>query len=227
MLCLTAETDDKMTNSNHNIVSSFLPFPNILWWVYVNEADSLCFDGCEHFQKMSYRNRYYISGSNGMIQLSIPLEQGRNQRTVMKDVRISNDSNWQTQHWRTLVSVYRRSPFFEHYEPELQLLYETRYEFLCQFNMASINWVKKQIGARFEISETEAYLKEYENTIDLRTIRPGIEKKNTDDAIYYQVFADRIGFLRNLSIVDLLFSEGPAVKNWIKLNRTAILQWQG
>src|ERR1700744_1936394 len=109
------------------IISSFLPFPSIGWWALAAGCEVVCLDGKEHFEKMTDRNRYYIAGANGMIQLSIPLMKGRNQRTVMEDVQVSNQEHWQVQHWRTLVSVYKRSPYFDYYEPALQPLFEKVY----------------------------------------------------------------------------------------------------
>ncbi len=138
------------------LVSSFIPFPNISWWAMAHKATVL-FDGTEHFEKMTYRNKYFITGANGGIQLSVPLEQGREQRRPMNEVMIYNKERWQTQHWRTLVSVYKRTPFFEHYEPSLQTLFEKQYTSLTDFNLATIYWLKKQLHAVFEEQFAEVY----------------------------------------------------------------------
>lgn len=216
-----------MTDDKNMLISSFLPFPNVLWWAYASEFNTVCFDAHENFQKMSYRNRYYISGANGMIQLSIPLEQGRSQKTIIKDVKISNHERWQVQHWRTLVSVYKRSPYFEHYEQELYKMFEKPYNYLADFNADSIHWLKEQSGILFEEKKTGQYAKHYDGATDLReSLKPGIEKKQVNnEAHYHQVFADRTGFLPNLSLLDLLCSEGPHAKHWMKTNKTAILNW--
>src|SRR5580704_1002841 len=98
------------------IISPFFIFPNIGWWVKILNADIVALDGYEHFEKMTYRNRYRISGANNNILLSVPLVKGRNQHVQMKDVLIHNEEAWQIRHWRTLVSVYHRTPYFDHYE---------------------------------------------------------------------------------------------------------------
>ncbi len=170
-------------------------------------ADVVVLDKAEHFQKMSYRNRYRISGSNNPILLTVPLENGRDQRTAMGDVEIHNDAQWQQQHWRTLVSVYNRSPYFGHYEPGLKTLFERDFHLLTDFNKAALLWVSGQIKVKFEIKETDRYIKNYpEGFVDIR------QAKYPADAVpvYYQVFEDRVGFQPDLSILDLLFSEGPA-----------------
>lgn len=209
------------------IVSSIVPFPNIAWWLQVSGADKVLFDGAEHFEKMSYRNKYFIAGSNGSIQLSIPLESGREQRTPMNEVVIYNKEHWQTRHWRTLVSVYKRSPYFDHYEYELQPLFEQPYTSLTAFNMATIHWLKKQLHLQFEEAFTENYIKHYDAaTADLRDIKPGIERNPVQmPEPYYQMFADRNGFVPNLSMLDLLCTEGPHAMQWLRDNRSMVESW--
>ena len=176
---------------------------------------------------MSYRNRYYITGANGLIPLSIPLQQGREQRKRMAEVGISYAENWQVQHWRTLVSVYNRSPYFQHYEPSLQQLFEKKFELLYEFNLASVVWLINQLKADVEIKTTDVYRKEYENDVaDLRNLKPGAEKLPVKESEpYYQLFNERNGFIPNLSILDLLFSEGPYALQWLKNNAAIIDAW--
>lgn len=216
-----------MLNMSHIVVSSYIPFPNIYWWLQLQGADALLLDGGEHFEKMTYRNKYFITGSNGGIQLSIPLLQGREQRTPMLQVMIDNKQRWQVQHWRTLVSVYKRTPYFEHYEPALEKLYTQRFDSLIDFNLASIKWLHKELRTGFSISTTAIFQKEYASATDLRRMmKPGSEKQPLEGAEpYYQVFADRVGFLPNLSMLDLLFAEGSHALQWLKNNAVLINEW--
>lgn len=208
-----------------DVVSPFIPFPNIYWWLVATEAGAVCLDKAENFQKMSYRNRYYITGANGLIQLSIPLQQGREQRNRMDVTGISYNENWQVQHWRTLVSVYNRSPFFQHYEPSLQPLFEKKYDLLHEFNYASTEWLAQQLKADIKITVTDTYVREYENSRDVRGIKPGVEKKAIEEQPYYQLFNERNGFLPNLSMLDLLFAEGPHAMQWIRNNKELVNSW--
>lgn len=212
---------------SNTIVSSYIPFPNIGWWSLVQGAATLLLDGCEHFEKMTYRNKYFITGSNGGIQLSIPLQQGRDQRTPMQQVQIDNKQRWQVQHWRTLVSVYKRTPYFEHYEPSLEKLYTQSFDLLIDFNLASVKWLQKELHTGFTIAATDLFQKEYADATDLRRImKPGSEKKTIEGTEpYYQVFADRVGFLPNLSMLDLLFAEGPHALQWVKQHNALIKDW--
>lgn len=212
------------------MISPYIPFPNIYWWTIAAGMNEVCFDEAEHFVKMTYRNRYYISGSNGLVQLSIPLQHGRDQRTAMRDLSISTHERWQVQHWRTLFSVYNRSPFFEYYAPSLEELFLNKYQCLTDFNLATVRWLKEQLKFRFGITNAVEYVKQYENVFDMRVgFKPGVEKSiiNAGPA-YYQVFADRTGFLPNLSMLDLLFAEGPSAAVWLNNNKKEIIaNWGG
>ena len=197
------------------IVTPYFTFPCVNWWRHVVNADLVIFDACEHFEKMTNRNRYPVSGANNSILLSVPLINGRNQHVPMNNVLIHNEANWQIQHWRTLVSVYKRSPYFEYYEQSLQPFFETDYTSLIDFSRAGITWVKQQLNLKYKEQEATEYIKEYPAAItDLR----GKDIENEGLLKYYQVFEDRIGFLPDLSILDLLFSEGPLAANILRGN---------
>jgi hypothetical protein len=205
------------------VISAFQPFPPVHWWAAVADAGTVLFDRAEHFQKMSARNRYHIASANGPLTLSIPLEEGRDQRKAMSRIRICNKTNWQVQHWRTIISAYRRTPFFEYYEHSLAPLFGTRYELLTDYDLATVQWLKKQLKKDFEEQFAEVYVKNYpEAQYDLRgkTRFTGV----TDMPPYYQLFADRHGFLPGLSMLDLLFSEGPHAMQWIMQHRDALLR---
>lgn len=210
------------------IVSPLMPFPNIKWCLLISHTDKVIFDTAEHYEKMTYRNRYYITGANGLIQLTIPLAQGRNQRTAMKDVQIDNTENWQQQHWRTIKSVYGRSPFFEHYAMSLESLFSTVYESLTDFNKATVKWLKRELRFAYKEEYSDVYVSEYKDVKDLRKrVKPSIEKipVSEDEAIYYQMFKERNGFYKNLSILDLLFAEGPMAMQIIQGNTALINEW--
>ncbi|WP_126248889.1 WbqC family protein [Chitinophaga rhizosphaerae] len=185
-------------------------FPPINFYKTLIECEKVRFERMEHYQKVSFRNRCYIAGPNGMILLSVPLVKGKNQRTVMKDVRISNLEPWQQLHWKTLTSAYRRSPWFEYFEPELELLYEKEFEYLLDWNMACFEFANRALGFAPVVELTEVFEKDYNNDTAILDLRdkmvPGQVPENAIQ--YTQVFGERTGFLPNLSILDLLFCEG-------------------
>jgi WbqC-like protein family len=179
----------------------------------VAEADKVILDIGEHFEKMTGRNRYAISGANNPILLSVPIESGRNHHAAMRDVQVFNKDNWQLRHWRTLISVYKRTPFFEHYESSLSALYEHRYEKLADLNLAALQWAMRQLKLDMDIEVRPEYVKDAGEMMDLRDDRVFTNALPR----YYQIFEDRVGFLEDLSILDLLFSEGPASRGLLKL----------
>src|SRR4051794_13079496 len=67
------------------------------------------------FSKMSFRNRYVILGANGIQSLTIPVQGGREQKTSIKEVKIDLTTNWNTKHWKSILSAYSKAPYFEFY----------------------------------------------------------------------------------------------------------------
>jgi len=192
-----------------------LPFGNIEYWSLLSKATHVALDMAEHFEKRSFRNRYYIAAAHGIQCLSLPLLAGRNQRAAMQDVKISYAENWRQQHWRSLYSSYNRAPYFEYYKDELEDFFLQRYEQLTDFNLASFEWIKNQLGLSFETTYLTAYKKIYPDTHDIRNIKPN-DKNSNRFPHYYQVFEDRNGFTANLSVLDLLFNEGRYAAEYLK-----------
>ncbi len=107
--------------------------------------------------KMSFRNRCIILGAGGPVTLSIPLEEGRSQRRLTKDVRIANRYPWQSQQWKTIMSCYNRSPWFEFYRDELEALFQKQVDFLVDWNLACWEWTLKKLGMEVFTETTKAY----------------------------------------------------------------------
>ena len=190
-------------------------FPSFIFYIGLNGISYIIFDQYDCFIKMSFRNRTLIAGSNGMVTLSVPIEQGRNQKKPMRDIKISNRDKWQMQHWKSIVSCYNRSPWFEFYSDELVGLYGRPFTFLLDWNLTCFEWSIQKLGLKSEVSLSNGYYKNYppEEYIDWRG---KVLPKNYQDfrAIRYgQVFEERTGFLPNLSILDVLFCEGKNALN--------------
>ncbi len=169
----------------------------------------------EHFPKQTYRTRASIHSANGKLDLIIPVKKGSNGHTAMKDVRISYDANWQRLHWLSLQTSYRTSAFFEYYEHEFVSFYEKEYEFLLDYNMELFDLLCRLLKLEVSWATTTHYEAEYAGAIDLRTvIHPKMQPFRQVEP-YYQVFANKNGFLEDLSIVDLLFNQGPHSKNYL------------
>ncbi|WP_442587149.1 WbqC family protein [Pedobacter sp. AW31-3R] len=170
----------------------------------------------EHFPKQTYRNRTRIYSPNGKLDLFLPVIKGSKFHTKVKDVKISYDFKWQRLHWLSIESCYRNSAYFEYYEDEFVTFYEKKYDYLFDYNLELFQWVLKQLKKNTELQFTEEYIKELPPESDFRT---KLHFKNPEYTVpvkpYFQVFEDRMGFLPNLSIVDLLFNQGPQSKHYL------------
>jgi hypothetical protein len=190
---------------------SFYP---VIFYKNSSQFSYILFDQYESYQKMSFRNRFMIAGANGIISLTVPLENGREQKRLMKDVKISNVQSWQKQHWKTIESCYNKSPWFEFYQHELHALYSTPFSFLLDWNLACFEWSISKLNMLVSYGLTDSFVKKYDADFD--DWRNKILPKNYADfnAIKYrQVFEERTGFLPNLSVLDLLFCEGKNAKD--------------
>ena len=169
----------------------------------------------EHFPKQTYRNRANIYSPDGVLVLTVPVMRGSKNHTKVKDVKISYEFNWQRLHWQSLQACYRRSAYFEYYEDELVAFYEKKFPFLFDYNEQLLQFILKSIKLKVELSYTEDYLPAYPGLADFRqNINPKTEA-HFNQKPYFQVFEERKGFQKNLSIVDLLFNQGPHSANYL------------
>jgi len=208
----------KNNQNNKQLVIDSQYFGSINYIKILFQFSDIKIEQYESYQKMSFRNRCVVAGSNGLINLSVPLEKGRDRQQLVKDTRISYSGRWQAEHLRTIESCYSRAPFFEFYRDAVWELLGQKQEFLIDLNLSILDWLKKVLKLPGEISLTESYCREYpEGITDLRNhFLPKNFQDETTGSKYMQVFEDRIGFQTNLSILDLLFCVGPAAVNTLK-----------
>jgi len=191
-------------------------FPNVAHMVACTRAKKAILEVADNYQKQTYRNRTYIYGANGKLQLSVPVIYTQKNRQKYKDVKIFNEYTWQSQHWKSLESAYRTSPFFEFYEDELRPLYETETNYLLDFNLRCFEAVCTCLQLDLTIEKTTTFNKEIHNTKDYRyLVNSKKEQLITFDA-YTQVFNNKHGYINNLSILDLLFNEGTNALNYLE-----------
>lgn len=201
-------------------------FPSIILFKKVIDFSNVEFDIYDIHRKMSFRNRCTIAGGAGPVNLSIPLVEGRNQRRPLKEVRIDNKTGWQGQHWKTITSCYNRSPWFEFYKHELEILYRQPADWLYEWNRKCWDWVVEKLGLEIETKWSEPGNPSTENTryLDWRNklLPRTINVAFPEPIRYRQVFEDRIGFLPHLSILDLLFCEGRRTVEILKSSKIPI-----
>jgi hypothetical protein len=196
------------------ILLSSAYLPPVQYFAHLQSAEQVWIEQYDHYQKQTYRNRCVIAAPDGPLSLTVPIEKPNTQKAFMRDIRISDHGNWRHLHWNAIESAYNHTPFFEYYKDDFRPFYEKKFDFLVDYNEQLCQLVCQLIDIDTSFQRTESYVAEPSNTIiDLRdAIHP--KKEVMDDASfsavpYYQVFQERLGFLPNLSIIDLLFNMGP------------------
>lgn len=192
-------------------MSLFIPtyFSPISQYSEIIKTDKIVFEMEDNFQKQSFRNRCYIYNSNGKQLLTIPVKhQLKNGSKKTKDTLVENNFPWQDQHFKSLQIAYRTSPFFDFLEDEIAPLFHKKYKYLQDLNIDTFLFVKETLQLETVFTQT----KEYNTELSENDFRWLSDRKHTPNKItnkYTQMFDDKHGFLPNLSILDLLFMEGP------------------
>jgi len=189
--------------------------PNIASYIVMAQSGACVFEICDSYQKQTYRNRCYIYGANGKLSLNIPVHYTQKNRQSTKKIQIENSSKWQSTHWKSIESAYKTSPFFEFYEDELKILFENPQEFLLDFNLECIAVINSCIGFEPVITYTEQFCKTNLES-DYRFMVNARKESKIETNPYIQVFQEKHGLIMNLSILDLLFNEGPNTLNYLK-----------
>lgn len=200
--------------------------PPVRLFVYALAFDTVTFEVHESFRKGTYRNSCCIAGPNKVERLSIPIESGREVQAGIAAIHIAYGNNkWQREHWNAIKTAYNRSPYFEHYAPFLQPFYESQTEKLIDFNLKLWQTLCSLLGVNLNWRLSDDFVKQVPaGVIDQRSaMHPNPSKDSILPGymapVYHQVFEDRHGFIPDLSILDLLFNEGP--------NSLAILKQAG
>jgi hypothetical protein len=200
---------------NEQIVSTAY-LPPIAFFVSILETKRITVEQNENYIKQTYRNRCHILSANGVLPLSIPVIKTDGNHTKIKNVQISNVNNWQINHWRAIESAYNKSPFFLYYRDDLENFYQKVYNNLLEFNTELLSFLLKKIGLKIEISFSADFLTIQNEENDLRFKFSPKKDEVLQFSHYYQVFEEKYGFIPNLSIIDLLFNEGPETLNYLE-----------
>ena len=190
--------------------------PPILYFTMLNQyKQSVLIEQNEHLVKQTFRNRAHIYSPDGILSLVVPIIKGSKVHTKMKDVKISYDFKWQRLHWLSLQACYRRSAYFEYYENEFAHFYKEKFNYLFDYNEQLLHMLLGMTKIKAKIDFTNEYFPAYPDNFDYRSCFNFKKETDIQQKPYFQVFEERHGFLSNLSIVDLLFSQGPQTINYL------------
>jgi hypothetical protein len=184
----------------------------------VLREDRLVIEAWETYAKQSIRNHCDICGPNGRQRLTIPVIRTNGNHTLTRDVRVSYHQPWNIFHWRSIETGYNNSPFFLYYRDEFQPVFERRFDFLIDLNMAFLGVLLGIFQKKPLVLYTENFSRHRQGETDLRTAfsKSGIRAgSGQNQGIYPQVFAERHGFSPGLSTIDLLFNIGPESINFL------------
>ena len=204
-------------------------FGPVQWYQKLNRYDRCIIEQYDSFQKQTYRNRCVIATANGTQALTVPVENEKNEKCLVRDIRISDHNQWRRVHWNALQSAYSESPFFEYYADDIRPFFEQKYKFLVDFNET----IRETICRLIDIQPQAVYSSQFivhssqftnqQDNYELCTMNCELIKDFRDvisakhpqadptftAKSYWQVFQHKHGFLPNLSILDLLFNMGP------------------
>lgn len=198
-------------------------FPNITHFAVMVQSDAFWFEVSDNYQKQCFRNRTEIYGANGKLALTVPVSYTQNNRQLYKDVKIANNNNWQQLHLKSLQSAYSMSPFFEFYIDDLMPIFEKRFDFIMDLNLQCFELLNESLQLDLKPQFTEKF---DQNPKGMRDFRSMVQRNYSMNDLnsYVQVFTEKHGFMSNLSILDLLFNQGPSSSlylNTLKINSNA------
>ncbi|MFA6677184.1 MAG: WbqC family protein [Bacteroidales bacterium] len=203
-------------NKFSKVLLSTAYFPPIEYFIAIVNSHTAYIEQYENFQKQSYRNRCEIYGANGKLSLIVPVVKNAKHIPVL-DINIDYSKAWVHQHLKALDSSYRSTPFYEYYRDDILEILLSNETSLFNLNIRLTNKIIELLGIEtlVNLELTTSFEDESNDKIDFRnSIHPKKPIADDIDAIkkmqpYYQVYSDKYGHILNLSILDLIFNEGP------------------
>ncbi|WP_390882587.1 WbqC family protein [Chryseobacterium paludis] len=197
-----------------NVLLPVFYLPPISWFsVFMGAENDVTFEQFESFPKQTYRNRTNIYGANGKLSLIIPIS--HTGKREFKEIEVSNREDWRKLHWKSIKTAYQSSPYFEFYEDKLIRLFESKENYLLDFNLKGLEILQQILKTEKAYSLNEEYIKNPEQ-VNFREKFSAKLPSDYEMDLYYQTFSDKLGFLNDLSILDLICNKGPESVTYIK-----------
>ena len=188
--------------------------PPISWFsVFLRQDAEITLEQFENFPKQTYRNRTVIYGANGRLALIIPIL--HNGKKTINEIEVSQRENWQKLHWKSIKNAYQSSPYFEFYEDHLQQIFNFETQSLFQFNLNALQIILKILKTEKAYSLNEEFTKTPAE-VDFRNKFSAKKESEFEMEEYYQTFSDKLGFEKDISILDLICNKGPESLTYLR-----------
>jgi hypothetical protein len=173
-------------------------------------------------------HRCTIVDTRDDLRLTVPVSHDFSQlgdRTpTWADVRVSTHGSWWDVHRIALESAYGRTPFFEYYIDRFLPAYRHRTDDDCEsvieLDMMLDEQLRRSLGIETQVLTTTANLLD-KKVVDYRRH----DFAAAPDVTYYQVRADKLGFRKGLTALDLLFNMGPEAPLVLKEMQDKLTNW--
>lgn len=196
-------------------------------------ADLFCYFDIAQYQTKGFNNRNKIKTHNGEIWLSVPVESKNHFEKSVGEVRIVQNG-WQRKHFKSIQLAYQKAPYFSDYVSGLEvLLVKQGFETLSALNLEMLRYLMKCLAIDTPIVKASDYVfkgaksdlvldmcvqlkadvyifggqgRDYADVVKFRDY--GIEPvfQSYHHPVYRQLHGE---FLSYMSVIDLLFNEGP------------------
>jgi len=189
--------------------------PCIQYFAYLNTFEKVIIDPEDTYTKQTYRNRCRINGANKIEDLIIPVKKISNQKQLSSNVKIDYQQKWVSNHLRAIRSAYGKAPFFEFFVDDIFEIYNKKPERLFELNRNLLTKCLEILDLNVNIEYQKRLASTEEKCIYKAKNKVSPKKSGKKNHLflpveYFQVFGNN--FVSNLSIIDLIFCEGPRAK---------------
>ncbi len=189
------------------------------YFTQIKAAKSLIINDEEVYKKQSLRNHFSILTSQGPLMITYPVRRPWREKPI-KQIEIDKSQKWLKNHWRSIKTAYGKAPFYEFYMDYFELLIKNPTDNLLDFNLQNLKLCLKILGINKKI-----YLlsKERNNILNKSQFESELERfkkwdvyfsQQQDEMAYQQQFGN--DFVAGLSIIDLIFNQGPESVLYLK-----------
>lgn len=195
-------------------------FAPISWYSAALSDGENILEYCDNYQKQSFRNRCVIASPNGPMPLVIPVIHDKTRKLKYREIEIDERQNWRQVHRKSLEAAYRNSAFYPFFEDEIADLYHEKNQSLFDFNLRCHQLILRMTRLKLTMQPSSEWVSSTPNSVfDLRDeIHPKKPSKFEHQDPYPQTFSHKLGFLPDLSILDVVFNLGLESVSYLRNN---------